>query len=226
MSTVGHIADDAYETLEDTALVDARTVDDAARKLRELRRDEREGFGVAAAAVALALAATELRPDLAMPLFLGGLFVGARAVRALWRHWDLLDRLAGERDAYVIPEVRARASSEATLERRRSFAALIRSGLRNAGADDAFAPGLAAELEALASELDDGNLDLDPACAVACLRLLSDPAESPLLNPGLPTELLRSRVHQIRLGFHPGGKDGHEPPSARSEASFRAATRT
>jgi len=73
VSTVGHNADDAYGTLDDTALVDARTVDGAAGKLRELRRDEREGFGVAAAAVALALAATELRPDLAMPLFLGGL---------------------------------------------------------------------------------------------------------------------------------------------------------
>jgi hypothetical protein len=57
------------------------------------------------------------------------------------------------------------------------------------------------ELEALASELDDAELELDPACALACMRLLSDLAESPLLNPALSPEELRSRVRQIRSGF-------------------------
>ena len=42
---------------------------------------------------------------------------------------------------------------------------------------------------------------LDPACAVACVRLLSDPEQSPLLNSAQPADELRSRVSQIRSGF-------------------------
>jgi hypothetical protein len=65
-----------------------------------------------------ALAATQIRPSLAMPLFLGGVFAWALDIRALYRHWDLLDRLADERDAFVIPEVASYASRHATSERR------------------------------------------------------------------------------------------------------------
>jgi hypothetical protein len=86
------------------------------------------------------------------------------------------------------------------MERRHTFAALIRSILAQ--------PGLAVEARvipaaegALACELDDGELAFDPACGVACARLLSDLAESPLLNAALLPEELRSRVHQIRAGF-------------------------
>jgi hypothetical protein len=123
-------------------------------------------------------------------------------VRALWRRWDLIDRLAGERDAYVISEVRAYAAREATLERRRSFAALIRSRLVRPGLDcEPRVVAAAAELQALASQLEDEELALDSAGAVACMRLLKDVARSPLPNPALPPEELRSRVRQIRSGF-------------------------
>ena len=49
-------------------------------------------------------------PRACMPLFIGGIVVGARGMRALWRRWDLLDRLAGDRDAYTIAEVRVLGS--------------------------------------------------------------------------------------------------------------------
>jgi hypothetical protein len=62
---------------------------------------------------------------------------------------------------------------------------------------------LSDHLETLASELDDDTLALDPASAVACTRLLGDPAESPLLNPSLPPESLYSRICRIRSGFTP-----------------------
>ena len=62
---------------------------------------------------------------------------------------------------------------------------------------------VAGELDALAFELEDGDLELDPAAAVACMRLLSDVPRSPLLNRELPTEDLRSRVLRIRCGFRP-----------------------
>jgi hypothetical protein len=66
---------------------------------------------------------------------------------------------------------------------------------------DARVLALAEELEALVSELEDEELALEPAAAVRCVRLLSDMAESPLLNQALPAEDLRSRVCQIRSGF-------------------------
>ena len=177
----------------------ARAVDDAASRLRDLRQEERGEFGLAALALALSLVATRLRPELAMPLFLGGLVVGALGVRAAWRRWEIVDRLAGEHDAYVISEIREHAVHEATMERRRMLAAYARTWL-----DEPITHRIdaaAAELNALASELDDDTLTLDPACAVACVRLLSDPGQSPLLNPALPPDELRSRISQIRSGF-------------------------
>jgi hypothetical protein len=183
----------------------ARAVDDASARLRDLRREEWGDLGLGALALALAIAATQVRPSLALPFFLGGLAVGALGVRALWRRWDLVERLSGEPDAYVIAEVRAVASREATIERRHVFAASIRAKLGHPGLDfGARARGARHELEELASELDDGELELDPVCAVACARLLNDSELSPLLNPALPPEELRSRVRQIRSGFRPG----------------------
>jgi hypothetical protein len=44
---------------------------------------------------------------------------------------------------------------------------------------------------------------LDPAYAVACSRLLNDATTSPLVNPTLPIDEVRSRVLQLRRGFHP-----------------------
>jgi hypothetical protein len=182
----------------------ARAVDDASLRLRELRREEWEDLGLAALAMALALAATEARPALALPLFLGGVGVGALGLRALWRRWDLLDRLTREPGAYTIPEVLACAAREATLERRHDFAELIRGELTQTRLGFGERVLLAAdELEALASALEDDELALDPACAVACMRLVSDVAESPLLNPTRPQEELRSRVRQIHSGFEP-----------------------
>ena len=180
----------------------ARAVDEASSRLRELRQEEFGDLGLAALSIGLALAATEVRPVFAMPLFLGGVVVGIRGMSALLRRWDLVERLAGERDAYVIPEVLAYAAREATVDRRHTSATLIRGQLQQTGMAHGDRVMLAAEeLEALACELEDDELALDPACAVACMRLLNDVSESPLLNPALPPELLRSRVRQIRSGF-------------------------
>jgi hypothetical protein len=182
----------------------ARAVDDAAARLRELRQEECGDLGLSALALGLAVAATQVRPAFAAPLFLGGLGVGMLGVRALWRRWDLVERLAGERDAHVIPEVEAYARRESTMERRRTFAALMRKELPQPGcAVDARIAAVAEELEALAAELDDDELALDPATAVACMRLLSDVTVSPLLNRAYPPDELRSRICQIRCGFSP-----------------------
>jgi len=180
----------------------ARAVDDAGARLRDLRREEWQDLALAGVALVLAIAATQRVPSLALPLFVAGLVSGVRGVRALWRHWDLVDRLAGEPDAYGIAEVRAYASREATMDRRRTFAALIRHHLEMTNATSPAGLGrAAAELAALADELEDETLALDPASAVACSRLLNEPAQSPLLDPALPREDIRSSTRRIRRGF-------------------------
>jgi hypothetical protein len=97
----------------------AREIDDAAVRLRSLRRQAWEKLGVAAAAFGTAMAATQAHPPLAIPFLVGGVVVGALGLRAEWLHWDLLDRLAGQPDAHAIPEVLAYANRRATEEPRR-----------------------------------------------------------------------------------------------------------
>lgn len=179
----------------------ARTVEDASIRLRELRQEEVQDLVLAGVALGSAVVATQVLPVLALPLFIGGLVVGGLAVRALWQRWDLVDRLAGESDAYAISEVHEYALRETTMERRRTFAALIRDGLGEPDSNYARGAVAADELEGLAADLEDEGLELDPASAVACQRLLSDPTESPLFNPALPSASLRERVRHIRSGF-------------------------
>jgi hypothetical protein len=180
----------------------ARGVDDAAARLRELRSEEVEHLGLGAVALAMAIAATQLRPALALPIFIGGLAVGARGIRALYRRWALVERLSGERDAYLIAEIHDYAAREATIEWRRGLAALVRSRLVDQGLGvDPRVGAAAEELHLLATELENDELELDPACAVACLRLFDDVEGSPLLNSQWPPDELRSRVRQIRAGF-------------------------
>jgi hypothetical protein len=182
--------------------MDARTVDQAATRLEELGGEVKEDLAVAALALALSLFATELRPSLAIPLFVGGAGVALLGVRALWRRWDLVDRLAGDRDAYVIREVRAYAVREASPESRRGLAMSIRYGLDSPVTAYWSRDEVADELEALAAELDDETLELDLVAAVACVRLLRDPEVSPLLTGAPPAEI-RASIRHVRAGFGP-----------------------
>jgi hypothetical protein len=185
----------------------AEAVDRAGGRLRELRHQEWGDLATAGAALGLSFAAAYLHPELALPLFIGGLALGALGIRALFRRWDLVDRLVGDRDAYLIPEVRARAAQSATIDRRRSLATSIRTMLEDPelrGADRI--ASFAGELDALARELDDPELALDPFNAVACERLLIDPDRSPLLNMALPAEDVGSRLRQVRAGFAQSGE--------------------
>ena len=180
----------------------ARSVDEAATRLRELRQEECGDLALAAVSLGLAFAATQIRPAFAMPLLLGGVVLGVRGTIALWRRWDLVEHLAGEQEAHGIPEVLAFAAREATVERRHMYAARIRTELTETALTYRERVMIAAEeLEALAAELEDDELTLVPVSAVMCRRLLTDLVESPLLNPALPPEELRSRLRQIRAGF-------------------------
>lgn len=181
----------------------ARAVDEAGRRLHELRHEEWYDLALAGAAVVLAVIAAQRLRVMALPLFVGGVALGVLGVRALWRHWDLVERLAGEPDAYAIPEVLQYASRETTMERRRTLAALVRCHVEPTRWPEA----VERQLAALAGDLEDESLNFEPAAAVACARLLSDPARSPLFNSGLE-DGLGSSLWTIRAGFterrHPG----------------------
>ena len=196
----------------------ARDIDDAASRLRELRADVWHSFALGAASVGGALAATEVAHELVLPLVLGGMFVAGRGMRALLERFELLETLLGQRDAYVIAEVRERALVEARPDHRRALAAYLRTWLP---AGERLGP-VAAELALLAAELEDETLELDPACAVACKRLLCDPLTSPLLTPTGTAEDVRTRVRRIQHGFAPrvvAGIDASEPRAGHRDPS-------
>ena len=50
-----------------------------------------------------------------------------------------------------------------------------------------------------------GDLVLDPTCAVACRRLLTDRSVSPLFDETVPREDIHSWIVRIRDGFSPRG---------------------
>jgi hypothetical protein len=182
----------------------AAAVDRAAERLRELRREEVEDGLLASATIGCAVSATHAWPALALPLLVGGLVVGALAVRAVFSRWELVDRLLLSRDAYTIPEVRRRAEEATSIQHRRSLAAVLQMTLGDPFLQ-ARLEGARADMVELVAELRDDRLTLDPFCAVTCEHLLSDAFGSPLLNPTLPAEDIRSRVRQIRAGFADAG---------------------
>jgi hypothetical protein len=182
----------------------AGALQDAEAELAELRRDEQCRIALSAVALGASLVATAIFPPLVAPLLVGGLAIGVLGVLAFWRHWDLLDRLADDRDAYLIAEVLAYGAREARMDRRRDHAAMIRAW---ASCPDARAAELIDELADLADALEDDRLELDPASAMACRRFVSEPAVSPLFA-GSSGEDLRSALNRLRAGFHPRAQSG------------------
>jgi hypothetical protein len=179
----------------DIGFVQANAIIEAESRLTELRQDEAQQLGLGALALAASLALTAVYEPLVAPLFIGGMAMWLLGIRSLWRRWDLLDRLADDRAAYVIPAVRAYASRDARMDRRRANAIALRCWATQADLAD-----VASELDQLARELEDVSLDLSPAAALACRRLLTDPTMSPLLNGADPDDI-HGRIVEIERGF-------------------------
>ena len=181
--------------------MDARSVERAEAQLHELKLQGLEDFVLAGVAFAAALAGSRLLPALAVPLLVAGMGVALLGMRALVRRYLLLEDLACERDAYLIPEVRAVAERAATPEHRRRLACAIREALNPPWC------GLNPRVEAnrdllveLEAALHDEQLAFDPAAAVALDRLLGA-GEDNLYTPSLPADELRSRLRRILDAF-------------------------
>ncbi len=180
----------------------ARDVEHAASSLRVLRHEARDRLGLAIFALALAIGASQLRPDFAVPFLIGGVAVLFLSLRTMLRRWELIDQLLPDRDAYMIEEVRRRAEQAASMQNRHVLATSIQWLLTHPGSGTGPRIAVATrELEMLAAELENESLAFDPACAVACERLVNNTTESPLRNPALPPDEVRSRLTQILGGF-------------------------
>jgi hypothetical protein len=205
----------------------ARMIEEAERRLHELRRDEWSRLLLAALAAVLAVGASLVHRPLALPFFLGALTVGVLAGRTVFERDDLTHRLLLDRDAYAIPEIRRKAEGLATMENRRMLAGAVRRTLTPVPGYQTRARvrAVAEELEALACELEDERLLLDPGCAVQCTELITVYMDSPLFNELLPAEDLRVQLRQIRAGFQPVSAAQFQPYGAVPYASALTANR-
>lgn len=207
--------------------MNAEAIEQAERRLHELRLDEWFELGLAVSAMGLALAASVLEPPFAVPLLIGTLASAVLAGRAFFRRLALSDRLLLDRDAHAIPEIRRRGEDMASMENRRALAQVVRAGLTpEPGYSSSTQVAATAELRALASELEDEGLSLDPVCAARCHQLMNNYAESPLLNSLLPDENIQVWIRRIHLGFEPKADSVSPPPGAvDSTPSASAASR-
>ena len=182
---------------DDSGVMQARALNEAETQLVELRHDEIQRLALGAVALIASLAMTAVYEPAVLPLFLGGMALWILGIHSIWRRWDLVDRLADDPDAYAISAVRAYAARDASMERRRTNAALLRDWAHGV---DPEVHEVADELEQLARDLEDTDLELAPACAIACRRLLTDPTVSPLLTHA-PVEEIEARIAEIETGF-------------------------
>lgn len=187
--------------------MDARAIEQASRELELRRLDELANAALALVAAALAALSALFESQVALVLAIGAVFAAVLAVvAAVRRHW-LIECLALDPDAYGIAAVRrygCRLTSPRARKRlSRSLRTLVADPWR---CGPCIRPTrvepFAADLLELAHELEDTGIEVEPVSAAGCLRLLSDGAESPLLNPALPIEDLWAALLRIRGGIH------------------------
>ena len=121
-----------------------------------------------------------------MPFLLGGVVVGVRGTIALWRRWDLVEHLAGELEAHVIPEGPGFCGSGGdSRERRHMYAAWIRTELTGTELTYRERVMIAAEeLETLAVELRRRRADARYRLGRDVQAIADRPCREPALQPG------------------------------------------
>jgi hypothetical protein len=179
----------------------ARQVEDGATRLRELRVEACADLGLAAAAFGLALTASQVRPLLAGPLATGALAMTFLGMRAVVRRQFLVEDLAGEPQAYELPDVLRLGARAASLENRRLLAGSLRALADGTTAEVAERVALVRpELDKLVAALEDGRHPLRPAAAVAVERGVRE-CVAQLYAPSLPATEVRCRLRRLLGSF-------------------------
>ncbi len=183
----------------------AREVQRAAALLAAQRRRAFEAVGLAGGVGVLAVLASLFLPALLPALVAGAAAEALIALVAFSRRRGRIARLALDPVAYEIPEVERFGSRLTRPSERKKLARSIRSFLDEPHSVGAvYLPDRVAayadELDALSRDLL-SPADVEPASMVACLRLLTEGAESPLYNPKLPAPELGAALRRIRSGI-------------------------
>lgn len=175
----------------------------------ELDRRRRRGFQAATLALSATLTAgiaALFSLPLAAALGAGAFLEALLAAVEASRRRELVARLALEPAAYALPTVAAYGARAAQVRQRARLAAWLVEVVAEACMPYSLYLGdrvalVAQELEVLAHELVAPTRSVEPTSAVACRRLLTHAVESPLYNPALPLEELRSTLQRIRAGI-------------------------
>jgi hypothetical protein len=179
----------------------ARQIDEAAKRLHDLRLESVEDLALAGGAFTLALTATRLAPSLAVPLLVGAMAVTFLGIRALVRRWFLVEDLAVERDAYAIGAVRRYGERVSSPERRRLLADSLRAILEGSSADVAVrVAAVRPELKELIAALEDPRRTPEPEAVVTIERWLHV-SPQPLHDSEVPVDQLRSRLRSLLVDF-------------------------
>jgi hypothetical protein len=141
-----------------------------------------------------------------LPILVGGAIAALLGLASLMSRRNTIARLALDPHAYVLDEVERYGSALIRLTERQKLAAWLREVVR-----DAPRPGSwyltdrvarhAGQLEVLAAEIATPSARVRPSSAVACRRLLTHAADSPLYNYDVPAEELGATIERIRWGI-------------------------
>jgi hypothetical protein len=184
----------------------ARELQEASGDLRHSRRLATQAALLAAVTATGVVVAALAAPALVIPLAAGTGLELAVVCAARYTHRERVARLALEPAAYLLPEVERYGRRQVEPGQRARLSAWIREIVAEASV-----PGnlyladrvarFAHELEALARDLVQPGVHVQPASVVACRRLLTHTVESPLYNPRLSSDELKLALRRIRAGI-------------------------
>lgn len=190
----------------DAGPMDAR-IANASTRLADHRARMRERALVAVCAALLSLPLLLLSPRLALVV---GIAAGGEALLAAYsyaRRRRLVRTLARDREAYTIADVRRYGARMTEPKRRVSLGGSLRSLRLDAAKPRSLFLGDRVErywpeLEAIAEALVSPEIVAEPSSVIACHELLTNGAESPLLNPLISEDELEARLRDIRAGLN------------------------
>lgn len=184
--------------------MNARELEQAQSDLGARRRKAVHTAALACVAIVVALPLVWLSPRLAIALAAAAAGEAAVAAAVFHGRRERIARLALDPAAYAIRDVER--YGQRCVGERRKLAAWLVEVVAEARMPASFylrdrVDRSAADLELLARELGASAAKVQPASAVACRRLLTHTVESPLYNPRVPADELRSALLRIRAGI-------------------------